>query len=355
MERIFAKMILCIVLASVVVLLLNNPARSAQPITLLFAAAEHETGPYCKAMIEYANELKEKSNGRVDVKFAFGGSLGKMGEFYDLLTRGLCDVALCLPTLGNPGSFPMAEIIGLPWNLPNAETTTRVLQQYTKKGYVSKEFNKVKILTTSGGHGEPLFTRKKPVISLEDFKGLKIHASTPAIQQKVKLMGGVPLQVNLPDLYSALQKGVIDGLLGNWAFQVMFKLSEVTQYVTGPGTGGVVFILTAMNKDTWNKLPSDIQTIVDGLSDKYSRKYAANWDAFCNAGKDAFSKAGGKVLQWNSKDLATMDELYKSIWEEWITTNEKRGAPAREAVNDIYSFIKGMGIDPPAIGYKPKK
>ncbi|RJR48837.1 MAG: hypothetical protein C4576_07870, partial [Desulfobacteraceae bacterium] len=77
MERIFAKMIPCILFASMAVLLLHNPARSAQPITLLFAAAEHETGPYCKAMIEYANELKEKSNGRVDVKFAFGGSLGK--------------------------------------------------------------------------------------------------------------------------------------------------------------------------------------------------------------------------------------------------------------------------------------
>ncbi|MEW6663878.1 MAG: TRAP transporter substrate-binding protein DctP [Thermodesulfobacteriota bacterium] len=353
MKRAFSGMGLCVLAVFVATTVFQNAEVSAQPIELLYGAAEHENGPYCRAMKEYAGELKEKTNGRVNAKFAFGGSLGKMGEFYDLLVRGVCDVALILPTLGNPGSFHMAEIIGLPWVLPRAEITSKALQEYTKRGYVAKDFAKIKLLTASGGHGEFLFTKKKPVASLADLKGLKIHGSTPAIQHKIKLMGGVPVHINLPDLYPALQKGTIDGLIGNWAFMVMFKLSEVTRYATGPGTGGVVFIGTAMKLDTWNKMPADVKGILEGMSDRYSAKYAANWDALCDAGREAFTKEGGKLLEWKAEDLAKMDNLYKPIWEDWIAAGEKKGLPAKKATSDLYGIIKNLGVDPPAIGYKP--
>ena len=56
-----------------------------------------------------------------------------------------------------------------------------------------------------------VFTAKKPIVKLEDFKGLKIRTSGAAMSNVIKALGAVPVQIPTPDISIAMQRGTVDG------------------------------------------------------------------------------------------------------------------------------------------------
>jgi TRAP-type C4-dicarboxylate transport system substrate-binding protein len=93
-----------------------------------------------------------------------------------------------------------------------------------------------------------------------DFSGLKIRTS-PFYDPLVKALGGSPVKIATPEIYSALEKGIVDGVA-----QVVFgayelKWYEVAKFMLRPTYGENVQILL-VNLDSWNKFPKDIQNLI---------------------------------------------------------------------------------------------
>ena len=225
---------------------------------------------------------------------------------------------------------------------------------YWKKGYMDEELREVKPISFMTGQGDALYTRDKSVTNLVDIKGLKIHAVTPLLQHKVKLWGGVPLAVPFTDLYTALQKKTIDGMLLNYNVMVYFKLNEVLNYATLPATGSVCSAFV-MNKKTFEKLPPEGKAFVEETGMEYSKMFGMGWDKMCDMVRDLFFKTGGKEVQWAPSAIQKREELEGPMWEAWIADREKRGLPGRKAVDDLYYIFKDLGVVPTAAGYAPAK
>lgn len=111
-----------------------------------------------------------------------------------------------------------------------------------------------------------LWTKKKPE-KLDDLKGLKMR--TAALYDKMmRALGMVPVTMNQPEVYTALEQGVVDGL--GWpTFGV--RSAAWTRYVKNVidlpfyGSSNVIAL---MNLDRWNKLPRDVQkAILDATAD----------------------------------------------------------------------------------------
>ena len=92
--------------------------------------------------------------------------------------------------------------------------------------------------------------------------GTKIRA-LPSYNKIVGSLGGTAVVIPFGELYSAAEKGVIDGLVWPAVGAVGFKFHEVTPYLAEPAFGTVSYLIM-MNLDKWNGLsPEDREGMFD--------------------------------------------------------------------------------------------
>lgn len=355
MKKDLYKSLLVLVLSCIAVIsFCNVTCASDKPIKLLFAFMEPPMGPVAKVMIKWSKDLEQRTQGKVKVDLSLGGILGKPGEYITLTSKGVCDAAACIPAFGDPGLFPMSEMFELPYNIPSGEVASKAMTKWSKKGYLDKEFSEVKLMSVFGSPSDIFFTSNKTVTTLADLKGIKIWNPMPGKIELLKRVGSIPVALPPTDLYAGLQKGIFDGAYCNYMFLFIYNIATLVKYSTVGLPSGTVNIATVMNKRKWNSLPADIREIIDGMSDDYSIEYGASLDTSYGYGKKAFFKMGGKELHWDPAELAKVNKLVSPLWEKWIKDKEKRGLPARKAVNDFYNTLKEVGVENPAIGYMAK-
>ena len=278
--------------------------------------------------------------------------MGAFDAHYDLARTGVADISYFVAS--PPLPFPLSEIPFLPYLIPDFKTSVTAGWELYKTGYLDKEFAEVKPLFIWTGTGSCLFS-KEPITGIADLKGQKLMATSAQAIAILEEMGGVPVEVPLPEVYGALEKGVVDGAWLVWVACIPFRLQEVTSYVIEPLFGNPICAVV-MNRDSYNKLPEDVKAIMDELTDDVllpgTIEGYANVDA---AGRKAFADAGGKVTTWSEADWAAQEKMLAPFWEEWIAEKEAQGMPARETVDAFWHILRDLGVEKPAIGYTPQK
>jgi len=340
-----------IIIAALVFLLLPAPAR-AKVIDLAIASWEGPDGTGMPPLRAWIKELSEKSGGRVTGKIAYGSVMGKPPEHYDLAATGVVDVSYVgLPY--TPGRFPMAEVIQMPiTGEASNETMAKAFWELYKKGHFNKDFRDVKLLFVATTSPYDYQMGKTTVRTFEDMKGKKMRASGAVHTEIVKALGSVPVGMPAPDIYISLEKGVIDGSFTPWSFIKSFRTEPVTKSVTEVNVGGFNFAVV-MNKKTFDRMPKDIQAMIDELGLKYTTISGKEHDSCANQAKTLIKEAGGVVYQLAAADVEEVDKAVAPIWTKWIAEGEAKGLPRKQLVADFYHVLKGMGIAKPFHGYVP--
>ena len=114
----------------------------------------------------------------------------------------------------------------------------------------------------------------------------------------MKKLGAVPVGLPRPEVYIALQKGIVKAAVGPYEALKGFREAEVTKYLTiVPGYYNKVFFVT-MNYDKWNALPKDIQAAFDRVNDGWAglkslgfrlKNTRDGWSASCLSGMNLLS------------------------------------------------------------------
>ena len=95
---------------------------------------------------------------------------------------------------------------------------------------------------------------------LDDIKGMKIRVM-PLYIPFIKALGATPVTIAPDEIYTSMERGVVDGFMYVNVGPVSWGLHEVTKYVVEPG----VFQMepaTMVNMDKWKKIPPDIQALM---------------------------------------------------------------------------------------------
>jgi TRAP-type C4-dicarboxylate transport system substrate-binding protein len=248
-----------------------------------------------------------------------------------------------------PGLYPISEISGLAWALPNGVVTVKAVDKLYQAGYMDKEYANMKVCLFAAGYGgDVIYTPDKPLNTLADIEGLKIWAPLETIAERIEALGAVPVSMGVMELEGALQKGVLDGRIGPKGIN-----EEYMRCVTADGFGSVPKVV-GMNKDTWNKLPADLQGLIDDMYLEWTIKVAEMYDQTNEKERANFFETGGQETQWSEEDLAEVGRRWAPLWEKFITEAEAKGLPMREAVDTFYHALTEQGVEDPTVGaYTP--
>ncbi len=322
-----------------------SPAASPTPVAAQWNLKfhHHTTGKTAAVLEAWAKQIDDATIGRVKVNIFPGATLGKEKEAYELATTGTADISWGF--LANfPGQFPMTDIGSLPLlGMPSGEVASRILWAlYTKfQDAFAKEYKEVKVLTLHSSGTIPMATTKKPVRTLDDLKGLNIRIPGGPPTEMMKALGGNPVTVPTADLYSALEKGVIDGLcLGIMAMED-FKTYEVTKYFEETNFYATAFWLV-MNKKTWDSMPPDVQQQIMSVSEEKGGIFLGKgWDALGISSANMIKKVPGKeFITYSPEEVARWRERAKPIWDAHIKNATAKGLPAQEALDYALKLIK---------------
>jgi TRAP-type transport system periplasmic protein len=159
-----------------------------------------------------------------------------------------------------------------------------------------------------------LFMNKK-VEKSEDFKKLRI-GTAPAARALTEAWGSAPVNLNLTDYYTAMERNTVDGVSSSTlSFWVSSGCQAVTKYLVQPGYLQASQVVM-MNLKTWQKLPPDLQQVItDAMI--YNEKVTT--DFYAEEKTKAIQKLkDAKVEIYNLQpDVAKwfVDTAYNATWE----------------------------------------
>lgn len=143
---------------------------------------------------------------------------------------------------------------------------------------------------------------KSPIQKLADFKGLKIRVF-PAIAPAVKAIGASPLVLPMTEIYTAMERGIIDGFVTG-ASGVAKQFKGLTKAYVEPGFYRASFHVLA-NPKSWAKVPAATQAkVIDFVRNADPATYEASWNENLDASYKALKTDGVKAVRFSAEEEA---------------------------------------------------
>ena len=219
----------------------------------------------CKIIEQYwGPSLEARTNGQLTITVSSFPELGLAGpDTLQLVSDGTLAMAN-IYTGYVAGELPAIEVQSL-WGIyPDWET------MYLSLTDMHPQLEEMVVQETGGGiivnhnwysGNDQFFFSKKALRTLEDFQGLKTRSHAAALSDWIVGMGAEAQFVAFSEVYTALERGILDaGVTGSTPGYGQ-RWYEVTTYLNGP-LKSLLSTNNVINSDVWNDIPADLQQIL---------------------------------------------------------------------------------------------
>lgn len=316
------------------------------PVKLSFQMPTAPGDPTTAPAEAYAKALEEWSGGKVTLELLYSGSRAPIHEMTTALGDGLVDGGMVLP-FADPGRFPLytwlqdllttasgSPVLGTmelfsSWAAFGVQNT-EVVNEFRNNGIEP-------LLPFLPGNGNGLFCTRE-VNTQADLKGGLVRSNTPLNTRAVKALGASPTDVPTSEIYSSLERGVVNCAVSALAVASSLGMPEVAKHWTldnevqfAPGGGGIGF-----NKAKWDKLPLVVRQLLWDRLDVYlsssirDREFGVFLDALTKA-----ESAGVKVSGWSD------DATRKLLADTFAAAREEAASNAPSGV-DGAALVKAV-------------
>jgi TRAP-type C4-dicarboxylate transport system substrate-binding protein len=310
-----------------------------EPIKLRFYYHSSPTGGQAYFYQDWIKKVKEATKGRMDIIFYPGATLGPPTEAYEMVKSGVVDLATVIVGFF-PGRFPLTDVVQLPFlDLHNAAVASRVYWGlYEKFPQFRAEYPGVKVLILYCDTPTPIGANKQ-IRTMEDLRGLKVRALSGSPTEMLKTLGGTPVLMPPGDIYTSMERKVLDGWMISWEACVRHKLYEVTETYTSANTYQPALCFL-MNPAAWNKLPPDIQKILENhIGAAGSEFFGKDFDRSNQMDKVKVQGMKGKTFfDLSPAEVAKWKETCKPIWDKWVTNMEAKGLPGKAVFQEAQNL-----------------
>lgn len=276
---------------------------------------------YGEVYSNFAKNIEEMSGGRISVKLMYAGEgVGATGI--------LGAVKSGLMTMGAPfqamhaGEFPAGVVeLGLPGTTSDVGEISTLFHEKGWNEILTEAYGEQGMVYLDPYIQLPVYIlSKKPINSIEDFKGLKIRAPG-AYGKFVRELGASPSSMAWGEIYTSLATGVIDASIGsNIIDHKDGSHHEVAKYMYPLPLAGAQTLPVLVNKKAWDKLPADLQAVVRAASAVHAHEQMTKSRVWESEAIAIMEKGGMKWSPEPSKeDQDAWLAAAESLWGEYAS------------------------------------
>lgn len=257
----------------------STEATADNPLVLTLAHGLSEVHTVHIAMLEFAQQVEEKTNGRIKVQIFPNGQLGSENENMEQLMAGV----ISMTKVSAPGLATYNEAyhtFGLPYIFDDTEDFYHVMDSDQMRDFfLSSEDDGFVTLTYYTSGARSFYTKDKAIRTPEDLKGLKIRVQDMKSQtDMMKALGGIPVAMAYGDVYTSLQTGIIDGTENNETALTVGKHGEICK-VFSTDEHAMIPDVMVMSAKVWKTISPEDQQIILEAAHASTESHKIAWDA----------------------------------------------------------------------------
>ena len=300
--------------------------------------------PFVQVEKDFAEHVKERTGGRVEIEITFASGLGKGGELMTLAGRGAIDMASVVP-----GYYADQLLFWKAYQIPFVFNSPRQAMEIAAETYqtlpaFSEELDKfdVKFLFHQPLGSYYMTGPDENCDNIAGLSGKKIRSFGADIPKIFQAIDAVPVTVGFGDIYEAVQRGTLDYSFINLGNINAIKVYEPGKYSCGP-VMSIVGHLIVIGKTTWDSLPADIQEIMIDEGLKAGKAYIDDIEKAEIAAGEAMLAAGAVIKPMKDGEMAKWMAAAPDMLQSWVDdmTSRGEGERAKEAAEFWKSKVGG--------------
>lgn len=284
-----------------------------------------------KGLTKMTEEIEKETGGALSIRLHLGGSLPINTT---TITPAVSDDVV---QMGDDGYFlgnvPIGGVLRLPMLVQSHDEYDKaaaIMEPYLQKAFERKG---VVVLGQYLYPYQVMYSSKK-LTSLADVKGQKIRVTSPEQGEFIKRLGGVPVTIGAPEVPSALERGVVDGVLtANSGGGNIWK--DLLKYNYRIGVNYFNSVIIA-NKERFGKLPPDVQAKVRKIVADNLPLITAAMEAEEEVLTKKFADGGMVITRAAKADAEQGLKLVAPYWDEWARS---KGPEAVEALAKVRAAL----------------
>jgi len=296
----------------------------AQEVTLRAVTAFAEKTTYSRPFEKFVEQVNAEGKGIIQINYIGGPKAMPPFEVGNALKAGVVDIA---NTTGAFTTNVMPESDA--WKLterPMSELRKNGGYDYMAKLYAEK-MNAIFLARLVDNNQFHLYLNKP--ISTPDLTGLKIRI-TPVYRDFFQALGATVVQTPPGEVYTSLERGVVDGY--GWPITGIFDLGwhEKTKYRVDPGFY-TVEVSILVNKTTWDKLSDAQKAVLRKAAERGEAEAAAEFGAENAKDTKRQADAGIQTIKFDGPVAeAYRAKAYQAGWEGVIKQSPEHGPKIKE-------------------------
>jgi TRAP-type C4-dicarboxylate transport system substrate-binding protein len=278
----------------------------------------------------FTEEIEKATNGELKVRLHLSGTLQiSPSNITQAVGENVVQIA---DDLFNSGNIPVAGIPRLPMLVQSYDDFTKV--DAVLKPYIEKSFGQ-KGSTVLSSYTYPLqfMWGRKKLTSLEDIRGMKLRVAQPEQGEFVRRFGGTSITMSAPEVPSALDRGVVDGIFTAGVGAVLWKDLLKYGFVLIVNVNNSYFIA---NTGAYNKLTADIKGKLRKVAEDTARW---NQDTMKKEEADSvqvLTSAGYVFTTAKPEEVTRAVTTMTPYWDEWA---KARGPDVVEALGKVRAAL----------------
>lgn len=299
-------------LLALLIICMTGCTQPAPGVTVLtYASPFSPSHPFSRADIIWMKWVEQQAGGSIEIRPYWSGSLLSSEHSMHELRHGVADVGLITPIYARGGAHLIRAQAGFYGGLETFEQQTALYRcMVAADPQFNRELHDLKILAVQGGNLPGIVTRDRAVRSLEDLRGLRLRAPSELLAV-LEDLGADPIDMPMGEVYSALAKGVLDGVVAPPDTLRSLHFAEVAKYFNTIKIPRGAYAARAMSEHRWRTLTDAQRDLLERSTEVWEKALAAELLVANEAGFKAGHKERVEFHDMAPDQQARFEAIYE--------------------------------------------
>lgn len=293
------------------------PEKKEPEFVFAYAENQPENYPTTLGAKRFAELVEKRTEGKIRILVQPEGVMGTEKEVIQQMQYGGVDFArVSLSQLAE--YIPELNVLQMPYLYEDSEHMWRVLD-----GEIGAEFlagvsdNELVGLSWYDAGARNFYNSNRPIASLEDIQGMRIRVQESELMTDVvEALGAYAVPMGYADVYSSLERGIVDGAENNWPSYESMNHYEVAKYFTVDEHTRVPE-MQICSSYTWEKLSAEEQQIILECAKESAVYERELWTEQEQASRELVIQHGTEVVELPPEERKRFQNAVMGVYEKY--------------------------------------